>query len=569
MIWIPEPAKRVLDRGKALGKDVVLDAITGRRALTGPFPIMDPEETIPPLRDRICRAVMARAREDEARSLELVINDTIYHERKRLEQAGSRARREELPFWRQINHELAQGPPEVYPDLLRRIVTRYLEEILGSFDPRVYELSTQLVPVLLTGLLNALSPRRLLQSLRDLPRLSENLILAGETAQLRALKDRGTIILAPTHSSNLDSVAVGYGLYLLGLPPFLYGAGINLFTNPIMSFFMQNLGAYRLDRKKKADLYKLTLKEFSAFALERGHNSLFFPGGTRSRTGHVEQDLKLGLLGTGLTAYINNLRSGRRRPEIYIVPCTITYHLVLEAESLIADGLERSGGSRYVLSDDEFERPGRWLSFMARLFDMQSVAVLTFAPALDPFGNRVDEEGQSLDARGRRIDIRRYVLRGDRVVHDAQRDREYTRQLGEAVAQLYMDYNAPLCTHVTAFVMFELVRRANPGVELYRLLRTAEESTEIGVETYLSVLERVLAALQRLSDAGRIHPRPGLFQVSPQEVLDAALEIFGFYHRRRAMARRGDWLVPEHMSLLYYYSNRLRGYGLESLISGE
>ena len=74
----------------------------------------------------------------------------------------------------------------------------------------------------------------------------------------------------------------GFGLMRAGLPPTTYGAGKNLFTNPFISFFMRNLGAYRVDRRLRFELYKDVLKEYSTVLLEHGYHSLFFPGGTRS-----------------------------------------------------------------------------------------------------------------------------------------------------------------------------------------------------------------------------------------------------------------------------------------------
>ncbi len=40
----------------------------------------------------------------------------------------------------------------------------------------------------------------------------------------------------------------------------------------------------------------------SRLSIQRGVNSLFFPGGTRSRDGAIETDLKMGLLGTVVEA---------------------------------------------------------------------------------------------------------------------------------------------------------------------------------------------------------------------------------------------------------------------------
>ena len=120
---------------------------------------------------------------------------------------------------------------------------------------------------------------------------------------LRKLSKDHTLIYTPTHLSNLDSPLVGYALSEIDLPPVIYGAGLNLFSNPVMAFFMSRLGAYTVDRRKKNQLYKDILKDYSTEAIVRGCHSLFYPGGTRSRSGKIESHLKKGLLGTALEAW--------------------------------------------------------------------------------------------------------------------------------------------------------------------------------------------------------------------------------------------------------------------------
>src|SRR5262249_15062050 len=160
----------------------------------------------------------------------------------------------------------------------------------------------------------------------------------GPLEHIRTCADRGTLIVVPTHLSNMDSVVLGWSLYIAGLPPCTYGAGKNLFTNPFISFFMHNLGAYRVDRRIQHGLYKDVLKTSSPVLIEHGYRSLFFPGGTRSRSGAVEKKLKLGLLSTALGAYAHAAAGGQPR-RVYIVPATINYAIVLEAETLIDDFL--------------------------------------------------------------------------------------------------------------------------------------------------------------------------------------------------------------------------------------
>jgi glycerol-3-phosphate O-acyltransferase len=444
-------------------------------------------------------------------------------------------------------------------ELLDQLALRFASEIVGNFDDRVYKLSTTVVPTGLSLLLSAMSPRKLTSPSSLRHGLSDHVRIQGAVEQTRRLLDKGTLVVVPTHSSHLDSIVLGYAVHLMGLPPLLYGAGLNLFNNPITSFFMNNLGAYRVDRKKTAPLYKDVLKEYATVALELGYNNLFFPGGTRSRSGAVETHLKKGLLGTAVRAYVGNLRSGRERPNLYIVPCTISYKLVLEAETLIDDYLKEVGKNRYIIEDDEFSRPRQVLNFLSNLISLDSKVVITWSPALDVVGNRVDEDGRSVDPRGRPIDPASYVKRDGEPVHDNQRDSEYTNELSEAIAGCFLENNVLMSTHVVAFALLSLLSRDNSGMDLYRLLRTGGRSPAVPVQELAVETERVLGALRSLPRAPKLSDELGM---SPEGIIDDALRAFGTYHSHPAAIRRGDRVFHEDRNLLYYYGNRLRGYDL-------
>ena len=175
---------------------------------------------------------------------------------------------------------------------------------------------------------------------------------------------------------------------------------------------MHNLGAYRVDRRLKHGLYKDVLKAYSCVLLERGYHSLFFPGGTRSRSGGVERKLKLGLAGTGVEALARTAARGQMR-KVFFVPATINYLLTLEAETLIDDFLQEEGKHRYIIEDDESTRPGRIAAFMRKLLGLDAGCVVRFCQPLDCFGNRVDEEGVSHDARGHAVSPLSYLTDGE------------------------------------------------------------------------------------------------------------------------------------------------------------
>jgi len=416
--------------------------------------------------------------------------------------------------------------------------------------------------VALSGLLTGLSPLRVLSGMDKLSSLKNHIHVTGNTGQLKKLVEAGTVVIVPTHSSNLDSVILGYTLDELGLPPFIYGAGLNLFSNPIVGYFMRNLGAYTVDRRKTDPLYKATLKEYATVTLETGYSSLYFPGGTRVRDGRVETQLKKGLLGTGIRAFANNLKEGKARPNIYYVPCTLSYPLVLEASTLIEDHLKRSGKSRYIIEDDEFSRIRRWIDFMRGLIRMDAQIHVQFGEALDPFGNKIDANGGSLDPRGRPVDARKYLMVEGEVVDDDQRDREYTRRLSEQILAQFASYNVILPTNLLAFAFFQSVRAQDTDQDFYRFLRSIDSETNLPMSQLVTVLERLCARLTTLERAQKITLSEEISKGDTRAIIKNALKSFGTYHTTPVLKRRGARLHVQNANLLLYYQNRLEGYGL-------
>ena len=515
------------------------------------------------LRSRLVDEKTRLAEEGRLR-LDEVIADSIYYERARLkEDRHARSRDADLAFWDEVQRCLPRANERELERLRGRIVDRYAEEICGNFDERIYRLSTRILPPAIGLLVNAVSPKRLLESLPELPRLEEQVIVQGETEHLRRLHEKGTVILCPTHVSNLDSIVLGLAIYLMGLPPFIYGAGLNLFENPVLGFFMHNLGAYTVDRKKKDPLYKEALKTYAQLTLEYGYDNLFFPGGTRSRSGAVERHLKLGLLGTSIPAYIDNLRSGKPDPNIYVVPATLSFQLCLEAETLIDDFLKEVGKSRYIITDDEFSRPATVLDFIRQLFTLDSKIYVTISRGYDPFGNAVDDAGQSLDPRGRTVDPSRYVLHRGEPTPRPQRDAEYTRELGERIAEAFLRDNVVQSTHLTARAVFTLLRRENPEVGLLRLIRVGAAREDFDQRAVYQETERLMGELRGLERRGGIRLSPQIRDASAEEIVADGLRHFAIFHSQPAAKRRGDRIFAVDRNLLFYYQNRLEGYRLD------
>ncbi|HVZ32740.1 MAG TPA: 1-acyl-sn-glycerol-3-phosphate acyltransferase, partial [Polyangiaceae bacterium] len=201
--------------------------------------------------ERVIARALADADGARGRPLDELVYETLYAESSRLERAEGEPRTEaDSAFLRWLRHELAHADQLRRRELVRAIIERYAREIAGHFDERVYRLATRVVPPALSALLQG-------KKLRDPTGLhiEQRVMIEGRVESLRALARCGTVVLAPTHVSNLDSLVLGSAIYRMGLPPFAYGAGLNLFSSKTTGFFMRNLGAYTVDRKKTDPLY--------------------------------------------------------------------------------------------------------------------------------------------------------------------------------------------------------------------------------------------------------------------------------------------------------------------------
>ncbi|MGV3524772.1 MAG: 1-acyl-sn-glycerol-3-phosphate acyltransferase [Candidatus Sericytochromatia bacterium] len=490
----------------------------------------------------------------EENTAEFMLNDAAYKELLRLQKNHPKTE-----FWQGIYGSLNRMTLGEQEAEMRQLLREYAEDVIGRFDPKVYQFATSMVPLVLSVFLDSQLNRR-----RRSP-FQEKVLIEGHVETARKLADKGTVILVPTHSSNMDSIVAGWSAFRSGLPPVTYGAGKNLFTNRILSFFMHNLGAYRLDRRLKHEMYKMVLKTYSLVILERGFHSLFFPGGTRSRSGQVEQHLKLGLMGTGLEAYVNNLKNGKPKPNIYLLPITINYYLVLEAETLINDYLKEQGKSRYIIEDDESSKFIKTFSYMKKMLNMDASLYIRYCPPLDIFGNRVDEEGLSYDDQGRVIDPSRYVKNWQgELVNDLNRDREFTREAGLKVAESYKRNNVILSPHLVSYVLFRYLVFANPRLDLYQLIRIGAREAQIGRRDLILAIERFKGFLAEQEEAGVLRLATSLKNTPADLILDEAIHYLQMFYSKRVVVMRGEQVQVQDMRLLYYYHNRLTGYGFES-----
>ncbi len=492
-----------------------------------------------------------------------ILYDVIYHEKKRLKtEIKDKTYQKDKEFFKKIIKKARNANKSTQKELLKQITAYYLKEVTSEFKPLVYEISTKVLPVSISVMLNALSPKKIIKHKFTPPPIEHNVIVKGEYEKLQKIAKKGTVIIVPTHLSNLDSPLIGLMIYKLGLDPLVYGAGLNLFKNKFFGFFMSKLGAYKVDRRKKSILYKQVLKEYATFSLERGYGNLFFPGGTRSRSGRVESKLKKGLLGTGLDAYQNNLKNGNDNSDIFFVPLTLNYQVVLEAETLIDDYLADAGKSRYIIDDDDSFKISKIIAFMDKMMSMNAKIILNFGEAMDPFGNKVDENGNSIDKHGNIIDKKKYLYENGKLVEDEQRNRAYTEILAEEIVKSYKKNNVIMSVNFVSFIAFKLFEKQHESDDFYKFIKDPTIDLSIKLSNFYKESDILLKKLHKMHKNKQITLSDILLEGKSEEILSDALRFSNLLSSKTPLYRKGIRLYSDNLKVLFYYHNSLDGYKL-------
>ncbi len=501
-----------------------------------------------------------------------VLETTVYREKLRIKENPWKVDPpDELRFWNKIRKELLElsthdaNSRETEKELLRQIVSRYANEIAGNFKKSRYKMAREIVKFGFARLLNATRVKRFGAFFRNDYTLRDKLQITGKTGQIRKLAKIGTVVMVPTHFSNLDSILIGWVIHSLGLPAFIYGAGLNLFNIKLLAYFMNSLGAYKVDRRKKNPMYLETLKTYSKLAIEEGAHSLFFPGGTRSRSGRIETSLKLGLLGTAMEAQrsiYEKKKDGEVR-KIFIVPVTLNYHFVLEAPVLINEFLKREGQEKYYIENDSFSTSYKMLKFLFKFFTKGSDISVSIGRGMDLMGNYVDKKGRSIDQHGRFINTEEYFMTDRKVSVDTQREAEYTRQLADVIIREYHRINCVFTSHLVAFVAFNMLRRQYSKFDLYDLLRLPEDEIRIPYPDFRDKVEEIRQHIFEMKRNNQVNTSKYLHE-ELDEVIRLGLENVGMYHSKRPLLRhKSGEIITQDLNTLYYYHNRMHGYDLE------
>ena len=187
---------------------------------------------------------------------------------------------------------------------------------------------------------------------------------------------------------------------------------------------------------------------------------------------------------------------------------------------------------------------------------------MSFGKPMDVMGNFVDDEGVSFDKWNNPINIKEYFVSDGAIKADFQREAEYTNLLSKKLVERYYEENVVLASQVVAYCAFKVFEQANKGLDIYALLRLANDDFVFQEHDLLKSIKVLQDKLFVMEKAGKIRLSYRL-RLAPEKVLAEGINRMGSFHVKDPLKyhKKSKQIVSEDFYVLYYYHNRLANYG--------
>ncbi len=153
----------------------------------------------------------------------------------------------------------------------------------------------------------------------------------AEIERVRRLSQQHPVVFLPTHKSNLDHGVLQALLHQAGLPPNHTAGGINMNFFPLGPL-VRRAGVFFIRRSfKDAVVYKVVLRHYIDYLIEKRFSLEWYIEGGRSRSG------KLLPPRFGLLAYVIDAYRRGRSDDVQLIPVSIVYDQISDVGDYAAE----------------------------------------------------------------------------------------------------------------------------------------------------------------------------------------------------------------------------------------
>lgn len=490
------------------------------------------------------------------RSTEDILREFLYQESLRQRRYG--ASLTERRLYQRIALRFPHATATIQRELVETIVRHYVDSLrqdLASVTARVIHPQ---IPKNFQAVFAKLYPIASLDS-RWVGGNGEAVVIEGDIDQVRTLMGKGSVFFALSNTCHGDTLLFSAALDRLGLSPVAHAANSEYLENPLIRYVFGYQPAWKVDRRYSDPLYYEVVHEFTSVLAEMGFPQFGFPSPRRSADGTIPKSFRREVLLPIVTSFRNSLRFNAVRP-VYVIPVTLNYPFVLEAETLANIWVD---GKRARPKTDEFYNPARWTSYVRNIFRMRAQLRVRFGQALDPLGNKVDANGESIGSPNRLVDPADYFRVGGEYFHDTVRDSEYIGCLSLGILQGLRTNTVVYPIHVVAYALFHKLWDPEKNSDWRRFLHQLElEGPSLDEVDLRNAVALVLDQLSKLAVDGKIQLDPTVSSLLEGRVFDDGCRALQEAHSVQIVSRKRRRVELHHPRLLMYYRNKLDGFGL-------
>src|SRR5690606_6772415 len=125
------------------------------------------------------------------------------------------------------------------------------------------------------------------------------------------------------------------------------------------------------------------------------------------------------------------------------------------------------------------------------------------------------------------------------------------------IVEDYYRNNVILPTHLVAFCIFQTLKKLNPKMDLYRLVKLTPEEAIISSERIYSLIGKLQQEIISLNDQNKISIEDKFRNQTPDQILNDAIRTFNTYYKKELITEKFSNLMFSNLRLMFYYQNRL------------